>query len=88
MGLEEKIAVAAVCLFLLLVVSRLFPKPFHWTGRLILRSSLGLGALYLLRLLSPWVNISVGLNLWNALAIGVLGFPGMVLLVLLCIVFV
>ena len=43
---------------------------------------LGLGALLLLNAISPLTGLSLGLNLFNALVVGILGIPGLGLLLL------
>ena len=88
MGLTEKIALALLCLFVLLGVIRLFSAPLKLALKVLLNTLLGFAALFLLNLASGWTGFSLGLNLFNALTIGVLGIPGLVLLVLLRLVFV
>ena len=52
--------------------------------RRIFRTSLlvGLAALALVNATSAFTGIALGLNLFNALVVGVLGVPGLVLLIL------
>ena len=50
--------------------------------RVVLNSPLGFGALWLLNATAAVTGISLGLNLFNALTIGVLGVPGLGLLLL------
>ena len=45
-------------------------------------------ALFLLGLTEPVTGFSLGLNFFNALTVGILGVPGLVLLVLLQMLFV
>ena len=45
-------------------------------------------ALFLLGLTAPLTGFALGLNLFNALIIGILGVPGLILLVLLQAVFI
>jgi hypothetical protein len=42
----------------------------------------------MLNLAAPLTGLSLGLNLMNALTVGILGLPGLILLVLLQTVFV
>ena len=62
----------------------IFRRPLGWLLKLLARSALGLGflALWAVGLTSGVTGIALGLNLWNALVIGVLGLPGFVLLLL------
>ena len=50
--------------------------------------NLGFLALFLLGLTEPVTGFSLGLNFFNALTVGILGVPGLVLLVLLQMLFV
>ena len=88
MGLEVKIAIAFLCVFLILGVVRLFAAPLKFALKLILNTLLGFLALFLLGLTAPLTGFALGLNLFNALVIGILGVPGLVLFVLLQAVFI
>ena len=61
----------------------LLRRPLAWLIRLALRSSVGLAALALLAPLGSAAGISLGVNLVNALVLGLLGVPGFGLLLLL-----
>ena len=87
MGLTEKIALGLLCLFVLLGVIRLFSAPLKLALKVLLNTLLGFAALFLLNLAAPLTGFTLGLNLFNAVVIGVLGIPGLVLLVLLKLVF-
>ena len=88
MALEVKLTVILLCAFLVLGVIRLFAAPLKLALKLILNTLLGFLALFLLGLTAPLTGFSLGLNLFNALVIGILGVPGLVLLVLLQTVFI
>ena len=88
MGLTEKIAVGLLCAFVLLGVVQLFSAPLRLALKVLLNTLLGFAALFLMNLTSALTGFSLGLNLFNALTIGVLGVPGLVLLVLLKLVFI
>ena len=64
---------------LLLVILR---RPLGGMGRLTIRSGLWLGFLWLIRSVTPLVGVSLGVNLFNALILGVLGVPGLALLMM------
>ena len=87
MGLTEKITLGLLTAFVLLGVIRLFSTPLKLALRLLLNTLLGFLALFVLNLCSALTGFSLGLNLFNAAVIGVLGLPGLVLLVLLKLVF-
>ncbi len=88
MGLGEKIAFALFGAFLLLSLVRLFAAPVKLALKLLLNALLGLAALIVLDVFAPLTGLELGLNAVNALTVGVLGAPGLVLLVLLKTVFV
>lgn len=67
-------------LVLLLAVLR---RPLRWLGQLAARTGVGLGALYALSWAGGLLGIHLGVNLTNALVLGVLGVPGFGLLVAL-----
>ena len=88
MGLEVKLTAVLLCVFLVLGIIRLFAAPLKLALKLILNTLLGFLALFLLGLTAPLTGFALGLNLFNALIIGILGVPGLVLLVLLQAVFI
>ena len=47
-----------------------------------LNTLLGLAALLLVNATTPYTGLALGLNLFNGLVVGVLGIPGLVLLLL------
>ena len=88
MGLTEKIAIGLLCAFVVLGVIQLFSAPLRLALKVLLNTLLGFAALFLMNLASGLTGFTLGLNLFNALVIGILGVPGLVLLVLLKLVFI
>ena len=82
MSIVEKIALGLVILFLLVTCFRLFAAPLKLVLRILFNSVLGFGALWLLNLTTAFTGLSLGLSLFNALTIGILGVPGFCLLLL------
>ncbi len=78
----EITALALVGLFLLVAVVRLFRRPLKLALRVVVNGALGLGALWLLNSAAPITGLTLGLNWFNALTVGILGLPGLGLLVL------
>ena len=83
MSLIEKLALGLVIVFVAVAVLRLVATPLKMALRLIFHSALGFGAVWLLNMTSAVSGISLGLNVFNALTIGILGLPGLGLLLLL-----
>ncbi|WP_409968991.1 pro-sigmaK processing inhibitor BofA family protein [Bengtsoniella intestinalis] len=69
-------------LFLLLAVIGLLHRPLALILRLLGNTALGFFALWLAQSTAAFTGIALGLNLWNALIIGILGLPGLVFLLL------
>ena len=82
MSVIEKCALGLVLLFLAVACAALLRKPLKMVLRVVLNSALGFGALWLLNATAAVTGISLSLNLFNALTIGVLGVPGLGLLLL------
>lgn len=82
MHLAQKLFVAFLLLFFLLALLRLFRTPLRLAFRLLANTLTGFLALWLVNLTAGATGIALGLNLMNAVVIGVLGLPGFVLLLL------
>ena len=65
------ILVVIAAVFLVWLVIRLFRKPIRWILKLLLNTAIGFAALFLLNFFG------------SAIGIGVTGFPGLVLLLLI-----
>ena len=76
---------ALACLlggFFLIALVRLFRKPLRLAVRLAVNTALGFAALWFIRATAGVTGVTLGLNLCNALVVGILGVPGLVLLLL------
>ena len=82
MSVVEKIALGLELLFLIVVCLRLFAAPLKLALKVAFNSALGFGALWLLNLTTSVTGLSLGLNWFNAIVIGILGVPGFGLLLL------
>jgi len=88
MALGEKLLLAFLGLLLLVGLLRLFAAPLKLALRLLGNTLAGFAALFVLNLTAPLTGFALGLNLMNALTVGLLGLPGLVLLILLQWLFV
>jgi inhibitor of the pro-sigma K processing machinery len=88
MDLGARIALWLLCALAALGIVRLFAAPLKLALKLLLNTLLGFAALFALHLLRGVTGFALGLNLFNALTIGILGLPGLILLALLKLVFV
>ena len=82
MSVVEKVSLGLVLLFLVVACVRLFSAPLKVAMRVLINSVLGFGALWLLNLTTSVTGLSLGLNWFNAIVIGILGVPGFGLLLL------
>ena len=82
MSLVESLALGLVLLFLAVAIIRLFKTPLNLALRTVGNTALGFGALWALNLTTAYTGLSLGLNLFNALTIALLGVPGLGLLLL------
>lgn len=73
--------VAGVLLLILFI--KLFSTPLRWALKLLLNALTGFIALFVLNFLGGFIGLSLGVNWFNAIVIGVLGVPGVALLLLL-----
>ena len=83
MELNEKVFVGVMAAFFLLALLRIFRSPLRLALKVLGNTLLGFLALWGVNLTSALTGISLGMNLWNALAVGVLGLPGLILLLTL-----
>ena len=82
MGLTGEITAGLLAAFFLIALIRVFRSPLRLAARLLGNTLLGFGALLVLNMTSALTGISLGVNMLNALVIGILGVPGLGLLVL------
>ena len=82
MDLTHSILLALLALFLAVALLRIFRTPLKLAVRLLGNTALGFIALWVANLAAPMTGLALGLNLWNALIIAVLGIPGLILLLL------
>ena len=61
---------------------RLFTKSIKWIFKLLLNTALGYVLLFVVNFVGSWVGISITVNWFTALVVGVLGIPGAALLIL------
>ena len=87
-GIDYTLLCVLFAVFALLAVLRLFAAPLKLAGKLLVNTLLGFALLGILSALGVLAKLSLGLNLFNALVIAVLGVPGLALLILLRLVFI
>lgn len=74
--------VIGFCLLAVLLI-KLLIKPIGWAIKLLFHALIGYAALFLLNFFGSTVGITLELNWTNALITGILGLPGVILLLIL-----
>ena len=82
MELKAALGLAVIALVVVIAAVRVLATPVKLLLRVGCNTLLGLGALILLNATSALTGLSLGLNLFNAAVVGILGIPGLVLLLL------
>ena len=83
MDLNQKIIAGILAGFFLIALLRVFSTPLRLVLKLLVNTLLGFAALWVGPLTAGFTGITLGLNLWNALVVAILGVPGFVLLLLI-----
>ena len=71
-----------VGIVVVIVVIALLCGPMRWLGRILVRTVVGIFVLFGVSNLGGLIGIHLGVNMINALVVGVLGVPGFGLLLL------
>lgn len=70
-------------ILVVLVLAGICLKPIKFIMKMALNSVLGLGAIWLINFIGASFGIHIGLNPITAVAVGALGVPGVILILLL-----
>lgn len=81
--LFSNILVIAAGIFILWLIIKLFLTPIKWIFKLLINTLVGFAALWVINFFGDFIGISLALNWINALVVGVFGFPGVVVLLVL-----
>lgn len=74
--------VLGLCLLAFLLI-KLLIKPIGWALKLLFHALIGFAALFLLNFFGSVIGISLEMTWLNALITGILGLPGVILLLIL-----
>lgn len=72
-----------ICIIFLLIFGKIFLLPVKKIFKLVLNTGLGALAIFIINTIGTSFGFHIGLNIINALTVGILGIPGAVLLILL-----
>lgn len=74
---------ALFALFLVMLLGKVLLTPIRWAFKLLINSAVGLFILLVINYIgAPWA-FSVPINVYTVLTAGILGLPGIILLVVL-----
>ena len=82
MDVKTILAVAGVGALLLLLSAKALSAPLRLALRAGLNTMIGFGALLLVNATQSFTGLSLGVNFFNAIVVGILGVPGLGLLLL------
>ncbi len=72
----------------ILFVAVLLIKPLRSLLKVVVNASIGCVALFAFNFIGGFIGMSIGVNIFTALAIGILGIPGFIMLFVLQIIYV
>ena len=72
-----------ICVVLIVLLFKIIKTPLKWAFKLLLNAASGFIALVILNFFGSLVGLSLTVNVINCLVAGILGLPGVVLLLLL-----
>ncbi len=76
------ILLAAAAVLLLALFIRIIRLPLKWLFKLVLHAAIGFVALFVFNFLGSFAGIWLEVNTFNAVVTGLLGVPGVILLLL------
>ena len=74
------IMILAAIVLAVIVVLRVLARPIRFIFKMLINTALGFVLLWLINSVGAGIGISLDLSLLNALVVGVLGIPGVLLL--------
>ncbi len=77
-----QLGMLAIGVLLLVVVIRLLLKPLRCLGKLVLHIVFGFIALFVFNFLGGFFGLALGISWLNAIIAGILGVPGIILLLI------
>lgn len=77
------ILVFVTCVCLMFIIGKIFIVPIKWIFKLILNSLFGGLLIWIINLIGGICFFHIGLNVYTAVLVGILGIPGAILLALI-----
>ncbi|MGA8942638.1 MAG: pro-sigmaK processing inhibitor BofA family protein [Thermoactinomyces sp.] len=82
------IGVGVLGILFFMGINRSVKTPLFWIGKGILYTAVGALILFVVNMLGQYVHIQIPINLVTAFVAGVLGFPGLIYLAAVKIIFI
>lgn len=79
----ETIGIIILAVVAAALILKLLTAPIRWIGKLLINALTGFVVLFFLNFAGNIIGLSLGINWFNAIIVGALGTPGVVLLLLL-----
>lgn len=79
----ETLAIILIAVVAVFLVLKLLTAPIRFAAKMLINALAGFVVLFLLNFAGSIVGLSLGINWFNALVVGIFGAPGVVLLLLL-----
>ena len=79
----ETIAIIVIAVIAVFLILKLLTAPIRFAAKMLINALVGFVVLFLLNFVGGIVGLSLGINWFNALIVGIFGAPGVVLLLLL-----
>lgn len=79
----ETIAIIVIAVIAVFLILKLLTAPIRFAAKMLINALVGFVVLFLLNFAGGIVGLSLGINWFNALVVGIFGAPGVVLLLLL-----
>lgn len=79
----ETIAIVVIAIIAVFFVLKLLTAPIRLAGKLLINALVGFVALFFLNFAGSIFGLSLGINWFNAVVVGIFGAPGVILLLLI-----
>jgi inhibitor of the pro-sigma K processing machinery len=87
MRIEQQITMGVLAAGGLFAAFKIIKSPMRRLVKLLLNTAIGFAALLLFNIIGGQFGMSLGLNAFNAVVVGILGLPGFALLLVLKVLF-
>lgn len=71
------------CIIFLIIIGKIFIMPLMKIMKLVINSAIGAGLIYIINLVGANFDFHIGLNWFTIICSGILGIPGVILIILL-----